>query len=89
MLGLFEIVKESVWGVQSNDVPAPSDTERDKKPNQEQKTLTGRISHYNSSTGTGMIDRHVYFDVKTVLGQARPQVYPHVVVRVSFVIGGV
>ena len=40
----------------------------------ETRSFTGRVTQYDRTTSSGMIDSSVYFDISVVIGRVKPQV---------------
>ena len=76
MLNIFQRVRDVVWGVEES-LATEEEKEKEKASNESSHndlTLTGRVTHYDKSTKTGMINHSIYFDNEAVIGGVRIKV---------------
>jgi hypothetical protein len=71
MYRLFQVVKETLWGRQDDHEKAGSYQDKNKA---ETRSFIGRVTSYDKTTSSGMIDNSVYFDISAIIGQAKPRV---------------
>jgi hypothetical protein len=80
MYRLFQVVKETLWGRQDDHEKAGSYQDKNKA---ETRSFIGRVTSYDKTTSSGMIDNSVYFDISAIIGQAKPRIGVSVDVQAS------
>ena len=76
---MWNFVKNLIWGEEEEERSDQNLSERNrpaggKEKEKEINHFTGRVTQYDKTTLSGMIDNIVYFDLSVVIGGIKPQV---------------
>ena len=72
---MWNFVKNLIWGEEEEERSDQNLSERNiPAGGKEINHFTGRVTQYDKTTSSGMIDNTVYFDLSVVIGGIKPQV---------------
>ena len=77
---MWNFVKNLIWGGEEEEEGSDQNLSERNRPaggkekEKEKNHFTGRVTQYDKTTSSGMIDNTVYFDLSVVIGGIKPQV---------------
>ena len=77
---MWNFVKNLIWGEEEEEERNDQHVTKRNKPDggrekeKETNHFTGRVTQFDKTTSSGMIDNIVYFDLSVVMGGIKPQV---------------
>lgn len=74
---MWGFIRDLVWPTTVEEDSNRRDRETKKTTTKEVSNFTGRVTQFDKTTCSGMIDNAVYFDLSNIIGGTKPKVSHH------------